>query len=561
MRAVALIAAVVAVLVLVLWRTDRAPFGLQLDQESSARRAARLEEPSEGGREPLRVSSAPAAIGSTRVLLRVVDSFGQPLPAVDLFALSANTHELAGRTDEAGECPLDLDEEHGRVLARKRGFANRIAWLPGPQGGGRTIEIELAREGVLRGRVVLPTQEPVGSGVQVVAIRSVARGWASIGYGRLVEAQDPRCLVAITDDAGAFEIRGCDPDAEYDLLAGGKGHATTFPEDRAVQVRPPTGQSIVLVVHELLAARFRIVVPGTDVVPLESLQRPRRGAYSFFLGREEIRPAPFVGPGIELAGVGRDRKSTVVSEERTFVFAREARFANADLRCKLRLPLHEAAEVRFRPEPLSPETPTFDLPVPPHPSGYGSVEVRFASSLHIGEHQRLSDVVQLEIVPQTQHPPSKIVLALDMDHEARVGLVDGVPMGDYRARVRVRDGGFRYPRTPGLPLHVGAVPAVLSVLDVDIGSIELVLRTTTGAFSGPVQLYVGYGQPQIEPDGSEAWRVGAGALCFFGPPYRIGGLRPGRYRVHFDKPLAETTFVHVVGGQRELVEMEVRERH
>ncbi len=561
MRATALVGMAIAILALLLWRTLGAPTEPPQAQEPRVDKSTNLDRPPAEEREPLAVLSAPEHVGPNQVLVRTIDSIRRPVAGVSVYSLLINEHEPLGRTDEAGELSVEVAKEHQQVLVKKDGFATRSAWLPRPEEGGHTIEIVLALDRALHGRVTLANHQPVGEGVTVIAIPSASHGWSNIGHGHLGAGGDPRCLVTVTDGDGAFEVSGCEPNRAYDLFAGGRGYATSSSRNRAARAIPSRAGAIELVVHKLTIARFRIVTSGTEgAVPLRRLGHPSTGVYSFFLEDEPIQPTPLVGPGLELAGVETSRRRTTLDKERTFLFEHDKRFDNVDLRCELRLPLHEVAETRFRPKPVDEDTPVFELTVQSHTDGYGSIEVLFDSPIYIGQHHRLSDAIQLELTPEAD-PLSRMLFALDMDYPAQAGLVSGIPKGGYLGHVIFRDGGFSYPDGDGFPVYVGDNPGVLSVPNPNMGSIELVPETATGRFGGPIQVNLGYGDPRTEANGAESWAIGAGPLCFFEPPYHLGGLQEGQYRVSFIKPQSESRLVEVVAGEHRRISFEVRERY
>lgn len=347
------------------------------------------------------------------------------------------------------------------------------------------------------------------------------------------------------------------PSGSYRLVAGGRGFLT--PNDVRWSAADP--RAIELPVLALQGCLVRFV----DELGQELLFPPGfwRGIWSRKLWHELGPDASFLSsasPFLALSGldpalvVGRP-----LSWELTLVGSQRPDPPPGLCHESGHPPGHSSYELEYELGPIVGSIGEVTIALRRTASGWGNLALRFVDEEGGAEPQEqfLPLPGMLHLVPRTHgaiesRPSSRpqgfevvdpvrgsgITFVLERG-QTSPWIFEGIPAGPWSLHFVGLTGGYRFPERDAAPLELEVASGALAEVRIPLpstGALELRLRREGGGFHEgqihlslvPVQLREGHG------DGAHGRsRAGASSttMVLMAPPYRVGGLAPGRWEV------------------------------
>ncbi|MDP6762869.1 MAG: hypothetical protein QF903_06145 [Planctomycetota bacterium] len=487
--------------------------------------AARV--PSDGGRRDQ---------AQARRIVRVTDEAGEPIPGATVEVRVGGRVISSGTTGGEGAW---IEAAPPGAPAPMTVWATASGFLPGrreveawPDAG---VEIALATEGVIAGRVTLRDGRAVGEPLRVVAIRT-GRLPTRENIASVMESGEEGGTV-LTDESGAFRLGGLSFPGHYDLVVGGAGTLRPKVEryvatnGRFITLHVTTLYGVILSLREPDGSPLRV----NDHLFMMGIGRP---VFDIF-GIEWVSGAP---ASAVLAGVDRALIERRDLGERLFLFAGDGWGEEiGPITFATTYPGYEPFEATLTARRLDAGFAREELTVEPTAAGFGIVDIvidgwkcerfpPFVASI-FGEA-----VLWLE--PEAPGPPMQFsVSGFGAGEPVRV---EGVPYGTYLACLR--DAGRSFTRGPReerelvdslQPLVVGPAPAVLRVDRSLRGSVEVHVHPGELA-SQTTHLTLG-----TSPASYTRPRRFRRIENFEKPPYIISGLLPGRHFLLIQAPFSK----------------------
>ncbi len=465
------------------------------------------------------------------VTVHVVDMGSDAVEDAEIVHFADQGFSIVGRTDAAGALSLPPGVgEAGAVQARKAGYWSEVGLLELRE--SNVVELRLLRGGTIRGFVRDSAGGPASAEVAVLlwpdSLRSPSSQSVLTG---LVGGPYSRATPVSID--GSFVFSDLDPRQTYAMAAGGAGTLSS----RAVEGVATDGPPVELEVSPLYGLRVRWVEPGGG--PLRS-SRQAAGAARVTLQLMGAHPHVEKTPQwlAGLSGLVSLNSSDELYDAVMLYVTRDESHNLGPIRCQVNLPDYAPLSVDLYAWPVQPRLAEEWIELTPISSARGGISVQFEAGGAIAgcRARRLQSAFQLHLASVYNGD------RLTYDLEGAIGAesrVDGVPVGEYVARISSRVGFFVWPPQNEPPVNVGIMQDQYAALSVDVaslGSLRLELVDARGVtYTGPAVLVV-LPVDSVAEDVGMSDRISE--LDFHQAPYCINGLTPGRYRVSFRLPKA-----------------------
>ncbi len=482
------------------------------------------------GPKATRQASTPVS-GRTTTVVTVEDDAGQAIPGASVFmadAVGAVAEGLA-ITDGRGICTLKgLPLEFDRVFLRASGFASRFAGIPADR-SSFTVVLDPGYE--LVGLVVDPHGNTLGPEILVFAWPASGD---SQGKKEVVRAfaGDPSQAITATDDAGRFSFAGLHSGVAYLMVAAGKGVLT---RDYSQVVPGPSQSPVRLVASWGFATLIKVRdLKGEPVLAFG----PHVASRKFRSSTEspEAQPCIAVGPCLELLGMAGLESSS----GRLVLYSTSDQVTQvAPNRAFIGLPGYQPEEVDFASDSLMHGANEVTIALTPDAEGFADLLVEFVPM----SGATLDTVIAGTLVLTSAERPA-ISIYVESGAE-RVRKFAHLPEGQYGCHFYAEGNPLRIPAQGELDLKLSARHGALSMSMPATGGITLQVVDASGAYGGPLDLDLSFGQPEIvtETRVFHGTEIKPGSVMygmathqhFAKPPYDIVGLVPGRYTVDLDR--------------------------
>jgi len=401
------------------------------------------------------------------------------------------------------------------VYVSSDGYADSESYLE--VAGGKTYQILMKPEGVLRGRVTLANGVPAPPGVTIYAWAGVSP--PSEDRFASLDAGVRTFLSAIPNETGNFEIRGARPGTTYTVCAGGKGW-TTIDWARKTKVG---SSEIHLTVWKLYGGIIAASVNGYDSSP-ELLS----GTTHLDYGDAKYRTVFLPSLQLTCAGVRKLKRARLPSgfydwRYRT-VFVAKPFMDSERLHVQM---TYSLPGIEKRALTLS-LRPVFGDPVPVYKvllnvtaKGFGELVNVFVGgpNVQLGKGSRGLPPAFLQMISVDGGEHLRIPIR-ELGGPSHV--VSGIPVGEYKARLATRTGFLLRPQG-GERVFVGKGRLSLTWDLTAFGALLLVPKKLDPLTSR--QTF----QVKLRPLG-KGERAGS-SFSLYKPPYLLTGLAPGKYRV------------------------------
>jgi RNA polymerase sigma factor (sigma-70 family) len=174
---------------------------------------------------------------SDKLLIHVVDKDGRPVADADVSVLeraSSRLNQVAGRTDERGDCRVTVGSDHPALIDvkapdRSEGGTTTIPAKSSPGTRPARYEVRLGLLGSLAGRVVDEDGAPL-PGATLTLYRNVR-------YPEQPERSfgKPVVIGGEVSSDGSFSFKGLIPGGSYDVTVEVGGHATATSENATIK--------------------------------------------------------------------------------------------------------------------------------------------------------------------------------------------------------------------------------------------------------------------------------------------------------------------------------------
>jgi hypothetical protein len=405
------------------------------------------------------------------------------------------------------------------VLVSAAGFVTGEARMSPAAKGEVLVKLALTPAEEVRGRVVTEDGSSAGAGIEVLAWREAEYPTAQLALR--ADAGDLRSVTAVTDEQGAFVLRGVDPDRLYSAVAAGNG----FVSPSRVSWGRSASRDVSIVVHRAYAAWIRLRETEARALRTSPLLYGRRygGPRS---GDPDVGRLFGIGPEtLSLLGALAGEHSTLTDRLYVFTSPGDLPFLGP-FELALDYPGYEKTVARFEVPALDGEVPAeVTVELTPTASAWGSLEVRFVWGL--GDHAVVDEAEPLGVLRLFDEDGRPCEYAVHDAFPSTV-TVEGLPTGSWGWEFRLLSGGDTAPAVSGWSgaVAVGEEGARIEVDLSHLGAVRLRLLHLDGSE------YTGAAWIRLERTGERTLP----ARILRTAPHLLSGLGAGTWEVWVDQP-------------------------
>lgn len=471
----------------------------------------------------------------SRVEIHTIDESGNALPRVSILIVNDASVVLLGVTDERGALEARLDTSGApKVEARLTGYATSARSI---DASTEALVLRMKRAVPIRGRVHKHDESGAGSGIKVLALPA-GEVWDAAFFARCARQNPPR-HVAVTDEESRYTIEDANADATYLLFAAGNG----LLGGPLPGVEPQEGRSFDLVVTPVYGACVAFSTESGAPVYSPDMGFNEYFEHIDFFSAEAIPLGPWTSSAF-LLGLGRDAFDAPSMRLLLFL-PKDHGFDGSALGpvfYKTTFPGYGDTETVVWAEPFSSDLPMYTVVHASVGVSLGSIEVQLVehgAGQGVLLHQGAGAFATLQLISRS---PEGRDLEIELEHlYDGKETVDGIPQGEYSARVVFQNGSYSWPGVGAeleSTIRVSETPFRILIDTRELSHIMLDVRWPDGTpYMDSLTVDLGEGEPHLLSDGSVR-TSGGNSITFRKGPFLIKGLVPSTYSVKIRRPLS-----------------------
>lgn len=445
----------------------------------------------------------------------------EPIANAEVFAWSGTEAALLGRSDPEGRVRVLARSDLELLIVRAGGYQTERVDLRDPTSTAMEVHIRLREGGRLMGRVRWVDGSPL-AGARVLAWRAGYR--PSLDEVRIIrEGVPPRreCALAETDPDGSFEMYALTPEAVYEVTAASAGGICVKRE----QAKP--GGVVELALTPAYAARVTAREDNNGfrldplLICLSQWSYEGDDDYEFVPTKKALielqlvvtKPVQGESTGFTEIAVltGRDRKDRV-----------------GPIIYTVEVPGLEPVWTSFDALAVAPSIPEYILGVEGTGICRGTLQLNVIGAALQPEDERTYGELKLEDALQR-------TVSVRVTGEAchRPVSIEGLPCGEYQARLHFQDWKSVHPPLDLAPATVKITPEREARLDLDLQGLGAAEIRLSDGFGKP---YLGSARFFLTQERETGGRLPyIGSWCHFEEaPYTLPALPPGLYNLKID---------------------------